>query len=90
MQGCKARAQEDVPVLEVLLGGGSPLRQSSGHHLGAGAVVPNFQQHLLPAIRLSYNDCYQAIACCVASVVGGIYNNNDSNELHVCPAMLGT
>lgn len=50
MQGCKARAQEDVPVLEVLLGGGAPLRQSSGHHLGAGAVVPHLNQHLLPAI----------------------------------------
>ena len=41
MQGCKARAEENISVLEVLLGGGAPLRQSSGHHLGAGAVVPH-------------------------------------------------
>ena len=57
MQGCKARAQEDVPVLEVLLGGGAALRQSSGHHLGAGAVVPHFNQHFLPAIKMAHNEC---------------------------------
>ena len=47
MQGCKARPEEDITILEVLLGGGGPLRQSSGHHLGAGAVVPRLNQQLL-------------------------------------------
>lgn len=41
MQGGKAGAEEDISVLEILLGGGAPLRQSSGHHVGAGAVVPH-------------------------------------------------
>lgn len=72
MQGCKARAQEDVPVLEVLLGGGAPLRQSSGHHLGAGAVVPHFNQHLLAAIITFHDDCYHY---CML-----LMPNNDNNK----------
>ena len=58
MQGCKARAEEDIPVLEVLLGGGAPLRQGSGHHLGAGAVVPHLSQHLLAKITVLVLYCY--------------------------------
>ncbi|KAA6422359.1 MAG: hypothetical protein FRX49_07829 [Trebouxia sp. A1-2] len=74
MQWCNAGAKEDIAVLEVALGGGAPLGQSSSHCLRPRTLAPEVK---LRAEGLGLEGGLQGGECHLQLVIGG-----EQGEVH--------